>query len=81
MGKLPMGDIDRYRRSFRGCFDATAFGIVIEVFTSGDIISICFMNGLSTDAYFKAFIQEVEDAGITYELEAPYSNPPQKRFW
>ena len=81
MGQLPMGDIDRYKRSFRGCFDATAFGIVVEVFSSGDTISICLMNGLSTEAYYKAFLNELDQAGVAYALEKPYVNPPRKRFW
>ena len=75
MGQLSMGDVDRYRLNFRGAFDATGFGLVIEIFCAGDTISICLMNGLQTDAYVKAFIQELDDAGLNYQLEEPFVSP------
>ena len=75
MGQLSMGDVDRYRLNFRGAFDATGFGIVIEIYCAGDTLSVCLMNGLQTDAYIQAFIRELDAAGLNYEMEEPFRNP------
>jgi len=81
MGQLPMGDIDRYKCGFRGSLDASCFGIVLEVYSSGDTMSICFMNGLTTDAYYEAFYSELEEAGISFETEKPIFVTPPAHFW
>lgn len=81
MGKLDMGDIERYRKKFFCTDDASRSGLMLETFTAGDTITLNLMCAVETDAYFRALLKELEEAGVEHRPAAPQPYRQMKRLF
>lgn len=79
MGKLDMGDIERYRTRFICTDDASRSGLMLETFTAGDTVTLNLMCALDTDVYYRMLIKELEEAGVEHRPAAPLPYIPMQR--
>ena len=77
MGAFPLGDLTRYVTDFQGVVDPPG-GLLAEIYCVGDTWSICLMCGLQTDAYVRAFREELQRTGIPFVWETPWTSAPRR---
>jgi|GEM_PF-5028015 len=70
-GRMDFGGIERYRTEHLAALASPDRGITIEIFTSGEDFSICFISSMKSDLYYRAFLRELEDAAVPYREGKP----------
>ena len=71
MGKLDFGGLEKHFSHFSLSADCAHCGILLEISAYSSDILIHFNSAVETDAYYQAFLTELEQAGIPFE-ECPF---------
>ena len=68
-GKAGFRDSEEYIRDFRGWTSAAGKTLLIEVSAVGGRFTLDFLQPFSSPIYVNAFLRELEDNGIKYDLQ------------
>ena len=78
VGQQNYDDVENYREHFTSLSGVSVMGNLIEIFTTGDNVNISMINALETDAYYRAFLHQLDTVGIKYTVEEPEYFVPLK---
>lgn len=69
VGKANYGEAEPYIRDFRLWTTSVTAGLTLEISAVGGRFTIDFLQQFSNPCYLNAFLQELEDNGIVYDLQ------------
>ena len=69
VGKANFGEAERYVRDFRLWTSPTAKGLCIEISAVNGRFTFDFLQSFTSPVFVNAFLKELEDNGITYDLQ------------
>ena len=70
VGRLSIGAVEPYLDSIYNLTDGSTYrSLFIEVSLTNGEFCISFLQGFSSDVYYKAFLQELDGCGISYREE------------
>ena len=68
VGKANFGEAEKYVKEFHA-WNATIMDITLQISAVNGKFTLDFMQKFSSPVYLKAFLQELADNGIAYELQ------------
>ena len=70
VGQVEMGNMEQYIEAFYNLTDGSTYKrLFVEINSIGEWFDVAFLQGFSSDAYFRAFLEQLKENNITYTDE------------